>query len=180
MEKEVIAVDMDQVMADLEPPFIDLFKETYDLTFDSANDYLREHPEFDLASVVKELYPMLNTYKFFRQLPVMKDSQKVLRELSDHYDIYIASAAMEVPKTFTAKYEWLEEHFPFLNPQRIVFCGDKKIIKADYLIDDSIRQLKRFSGTGLLYTSTVNQDETAFIRVNSWMDVYNYFMDKID
>lgn len=179
-EKEVIAIDMDQVMANLEPTFIELFKREYELEFDSVDDYLRDHPDFDLASVVKELYHLINTYEFFRAIPVMKDSQKVLRELSEHYSIYIATAAMEVPKTFTAKYEWLEEHFPFINPQHFVFCGDKSIIRADYLIDDSIRQLKRFSGTGILYTSSINQEDTSFTRVNSWMEIKDYFMSKVN
>ena len=80
---------------------------------------------------------------FFRDLAVMKDSQEVIKELSEYYEIFITTAAMEFPTSFTAKYEWLKEHFSFLNDMNFVFCGDKSIINADYLIDDNVRHFKR-------------------------------------
>lgn len=174
--KKRIAIDMDQVMADLAVSFGELYKKEYQVEFDSVEEYLAEHPEFDLVSTIKELYPLINTYEFCRHLPVMKDAPNVLREISEHYEIYIATAAMEIPNSFQAKYEWLLEHFPFLDPQHFVFCGDKSVIHADYLIDDSIRQLERFSGTGILYSNSLNEGETPYDRVYSWKDIRNYFL----
>ena len=66
------------------------------------------------------------------------------------------TAAMEVPCSFTAKFQWLERHFPFLPPDNIVFCGNKGIIAADYLIDDNVYQLDRFRGEGILFTTPHN------------------------
>lgn len=172
-----IAIDMDQVLADMEVSFIELYKKEYQVEFDSMEDYLATNPDFDIVTVIKELYPLINTYEFFRNIPVMKDAQRVLRELNDHYDLYIATAAMDVPNTFQAKYEWLLEHFDFLDPQHFVFCGEKSVIHADYLIDDSIRQLNRFTGSGLLYTNSLNQEHCSYERVYHWIDVRNYFMD---
>jgi 5'(3')-deoxyribonucleotidase len=65
---------------------------------------------------------------------------------SKHYDIFITTAAMEFPSSFTAKYEWLKEHFDFLNEMNFVFCGDKSIICADFLMRDilSISKDKEF------------------------------------
>lgn len=171
-----IAVDMDQVLADLTVSFVELYKKEYHVEFDSIEDYMNQHPEFDLVNVIKELYPSINTYDFFRNIPVMEDAQLVLRELSEHYDIYIATAAMEVPNAFQAKYEWLLEHFPYLDPQRFVFCGEKSVIHADYLIDDSIRQLDRFTGTGILYSNALNEELCSYNRVYSWKDIRKYFL----
>ncbi len=64
---------------------------------------------------------------------------------------------MEVPRSFNAKYAWLQRHFPFLTPSHYVFCGTKSILRADYLIDDNPRQLRAFSGQGLLFTATHNK-----------------------
>ena len=36
-----------------------------------------------------------------------------------------------------AQYEWMHEHFPFIPDSHLVFCGDKSIIAADFLIDDN-------------------------------------------
>ncbi|NGP45065.1 hypothetical protein G4V62_08875 [Bacillaceae bacterium SIJ1] len=82
---------------------------------------------------------------------------------------------MEVPASFDAKYQWLKEHFPFLPEENFVFCGDKSIIHADYLIDDNPKQLRAFSGTGLLYAAPHNDHINDFTRVANWQEVEKYF-----
>ena len=78
---------------------------------------------------------------------------------------------MEVPSSFADKFQWLERHFPFIPPSRIVFCGDKNIVNADVLIDDRSRHFKGFRGTGILFTAPHNVTETADLRANNWNDV---------
>ena len=90
---------------------------------------------------------------FFADLEVIAGSQETLLELSRHHDIYITSAAMEVPSSFADKFQWMEKNFPFIPPSRIVFCGDKNIVNADVLIDDRSRHFKGFRGTGILFTA---------------------------
>ena len=55
----------------------------------------------------------------------MTGSQEALLELSRQHDIFITSAAMEVPSSFADKFAWLDRNFPFIPPSQIVFCGDK-------------------------------------------------------
>jgi 5'(3')-deoxyribonucleotidase len=43
---------------------------------------------------------------------------------------------MTVPNSLGPKYRWLQRHFPFIPPTHYVFCGNKSILRADYLIDD--------------------------------------------
>jgi len=57
-----------------------------------------------------------------------------------------------------------------------VFCGNKSIINADYLIDDHVRNIKQFSGQGILFTAPHNINETGYVRVNNWQEVKNYFL----
>jgi 5'(3')-deoxyribonucleotidase len=111
-----------------------------------------------------------------KQKIISKRSQEVIRELSEQYEIYITTAAMEHPTSFTAKYEWLREHFAFLSDRNFVFCGDKSIIRADYLIDDSVRHFKHFGGQGILYTAAHNAHETGYVRVNNWQEVRQFFL----
>ena len=89
--------------------------------------------------------------------------------------MFIASAAMDVPCSFDAKYRWLRRHFPFIPPSHIVFCGDKSIVDADYLIDDRSRHFTRFKGEPLLFSAPHNAGETAYPRVASWKDVRDHF-----
>ena len=60
------------------------------------------------------------------------------------------------PNPSARSIRWLERHFPFLPPTRFVFCGDKSILHADYLIDDMPRHFQRFAGQGVLFTAAHN------------------------
>ena len=112
---------------------------------------------------------------FFADLALMPDCQDVIRELADRHDVYIVTAAMDVPCSFDAKYQWLQRHFPFIPPSQIVFCGDKGIIDADYLIDDRARHFARFNGRPLLFSAPHNAAETRYPRVGSWAEVRELF-----
>jgi len=113
---------------------------------------------------------------FFRTLPVSDDAQAVVFDLWQNYDIYIVSAAMEFPFGLRDKYDWLAEHFPFIGWQNIVFCGDKSIVHTDYLIDDHIKNLRTFTGKGLMFDSFHNVKETGFDRLMNWKEVSTYFI----
>jgi len=57
-----------------------------------------------------------------------------------------------------------------------VFCGDKSIINADYLVDDTPRNLSRFNGEGILFSAHHNVYETRFRRVDSWGEIGELFL----
>ncbi|MDT3958341.1 5' nucleotidase, NT5C type [Staphylococcus kloosii] len=175
MTRESIAIDMDEVLADTVGSLIERLNDRMDLsiTYEMLEGKKLRHamPEHDglLTEILREP-------GFFRQLEVMSGAQDVVKKLTAHYDVYIATAAMDVPTSFHDKYEWLRQHFPFLDPQHFVFCGRKNIVKADYLIDDNPRQLSIFTGKPIMYTASHNVDDNRFARVNNWEDVEDYFL----
>ena len=110
-----------------------------------------------------------------RRPRVLPDCRDVIAELAARHEVVIASAAMDVPCSFDAKYRWLQRHFPFIPPSNIVFCGDKAVVNADYLIDDRARHFARFKGRPLLFSAPHNAAETRYPRVESWADVREFF-----
>ena len=118
----------------------------------------------------------LRSDDFFAVLAVMPEAQRVIARLQQRYEVFIATAAMEVPTSFRAKYEGLGRHFPSIQASHIVFCGDKGILDADFLIDDNPRQLRRFGGEGILYTAPHNVSVTGFRRVADWLEVERMFL----
>ena len=118
----------------------------------------------------------LRSDDFFDVLEVMPESQRVIGRLQQSYEVFIATAAMEIPTSFQSKYRWLAKHFPFIPASHIVYCGDKSILRADYLIDDNPRQLRRFLGEGILYSSPHNVAVKGFRRVHNWLDVERLFL----
>jgi 5'(3')-deoxyribonucleotidase len=171
-----ICVDMDEVIADAVAEH--LLRYNRDHEEQITKDDL--HGKWLWEVVALDRHPALESYlrsvDFFEALDVMPESQRVLERLQKKYEVFIATAAMEVPTSFAGKYAWLERHFPFIPSSHIVYCGDKGILRADYLIDDNPRQLRRFQGEGILYTSTHNVHVTGFTRVNNWLEVEKLFL----
>ncbi len=171
-----IAVDMDEVMADAVAEHLLRYNRDHDERVTKAD--LHGKWLWDVVSV--DRHPILESYlrsdDFFAVLEVMPEAQRVMKALQEKYEVFIATAAMEVPTSFEQKYRWLGKHFPFISPSHIVYCGDKGIIKADYLIDDNPRQLRRFSGEGILFSAPHNVDVTGYRRVKSWLEVEALFL----
>jgi 5'(3')-deoxyribonucleotidase len=99
----------------------------------------------------------------------------VIKRLTEKYEVFVTSAAMDHPNYFPAKYVWLKKHFLYIPDKNIVFCGDKSIIRADFMLDDSVPNLKSFTGQGIVFTAPHNALDTDFPRVNRWLDVADYF-----
>ena len=171
-----ICVDMDEVIADAVSEH--LLRYNRDHNDNITKNDLHGKWLWDVVSV--DRHPALEEYlrseDFFAVLEVMPESQRVLKALQQRYEVFIATAAMEVPTSFAAKFKWLERHFPFIPSSHIVFCGDKGILRAEYLIDDNPRQLQRFAGQGVLYTAPHNVNVKGFRRVKDWLEVEALFL----
>lgn len=166
-----IAVDMDEVIADSFSKHLSLYNQqvganlTREVVSKKGLGAVIPHDRRDQFAAIP------HGEGFFNDLDVIEGSQEALLELSRHHDIFIASAAMDVPTSFDAKYKWLQKHFAFIPATRIVFCGDKNIVDADILVDDRSRHFADFRGTGILFTAPHNAGESAELRANNWNDV---------
>jgi len=169
-----IAVDMDEVMADALGEHLRRYNAAYGASLGVA-DVQGRHLEDCIPPGHRDAAEAMLDASFFEDLDVLPDCQSVLRELAGRYDVFIASAAMDVPCSFDAKYRWLRRHFPFIPPSHIVFCGDKSIVDADYLIDDRSQHFTGFKGAPILFSAPHNASETAYPRVASWTEVRDYF-----
>lgn len=168
---------MDEVIARVVPKFLDIFEE--------QNNYRPTDTELHGKKVYhlpggENIRKKLHDPGFFADLPVMPHSQEVLRNLHEHYEIYIVTAAQEFRNALPDKHDWLQKHFPFIHWKNYVFCGDKSIILADYLIDDHVFNLETFQGKGLLFSASHNLDENRFTRVNDWLEIQTFFNQQID
>lgn len=170
-----IAIDMDQVLADTLSHHLAIYNAEHDDKL--TRDDLKGRRLYEAVDEVRRervrSYP--RALDFFRHIPVMPGSQEVVAALAQRHEIFVTTAAMDYPTSFTAKYEWLREHFPFILDSHIVFCGDKGIIAADYLIDDSQHNFERFTGQALLFTAPHNVHEKRYPRVHNWYETASYF-----
>jgi len=172
--RQRIAIDMDEVMADALTEQLLRYNTIFG-TGITAAELSGRHLEQCIPAAHLDAAEAMFDASFFEDLAVLPDCQEVVRELAERYDVFIASAAMDVPRSFDAKYRWLQRHFPFIPPSNIVFCGDKTIVDADYLIDDRPRHFAKFKGQALLFSAPHNAGETGYTRVASWKEVREHF-----
>jgi 5'-nucleotidase len=173
---ERVIIDMDEVIADPMGDMIEWYSKEYGGDVDKekmlVGSWLKGFPDHH-QDMVKE---RLLSVGFFRNLPVMKDSVRVIKEMNQRYHVYIVSAAMEFPNSLKDKLDWLQDHFPFLTWRQVVLCGDKKLIQGDYMIDDHVRNLEHFNGKKYLFTSAHNLNITGYHRLNNWREVADEFL----
>jgi 5'(3')-deoxyribonucleotidase len=163
-----ISVDMDGVLANVYSQFISMHAAEFGkvLTPDEINGV----PEADVFPNERKY---VNSPGFFRNAPLMEHGFDVLQKLNDRYKIFIVSAAMEFPNSLVEKHQWLNEHFPFIKWQQMVFCGSKQIIKADIMIDDHFKNLDYFTGETILFTQPHNilANPGKHKRVHNWQEI---------
>src|SRR5919112_2226710 len=136
--RQRVAIDMDDVIAHTIDRFAEIYRKNHNIELNDKVLYGKEIREVLPEELKSTVSKYVNEPGFFRHITVMPGSQEVLRELTGKYEVYIVSAAMEFKNSLIDKYEWLAEHFAFIPWTHIVFCGHK-IIKADVIIDDRIR-----------------------------------------
>jgi 5'(3')-deoxyribonucleotidase/uncharacterized protein with PQ loop repeat len=169
-----IAIDMDEVMADALAELLRRYNSAFAASVTAA-ELRGQHLEDWVVPAQREAVEAMYDASFFAALPVMDDCQEVVRELAERHDVIVVTAAMDVPCSFDAKFTWLQRHFPFIPTSNIVFCGDKGIVEADYLIDDRPRHFVRFKGSPLLFSAPHNAHEKRYPRVHSWREIREFF-----
>ena len=170
-----IAIDMDEVLADPIHKFIQLYNRDHqvplDLIIKPGTEIFQNVPE----DVNDKWFEYINEKGFFRDLPVIDGAVEAVRKLQEKYEVYVVSAAMEFKNSLEDKFDWLNEHFPFISWKNIIFCGEK-IVSVDVMIDDRIKNFTDFKGRPLLFTSPHNVLITDYERVDNWQQVLHKLM----
>jgi len=163
-----VLVDMDGVLADVYAHLIDYEYRESGLKLDLQDMY---------GKLEGEAFPsfekIIRSKGFFRTVPLIKDSIAGLNYLNDKYKVLIVSSATEFPDSLGEKQAWLNEHFPFISWQQMIFCGSKESICGDIMIDDHAKNLNFFEGRRILFTQPQNiyLEDHSYERVNNWKEI---------
>lgn len=175
---KTIAFDMDQVITDTLDKQLMVINEHFGMELTKEQMYGKHLRDFlPTMEHIKEMYNLINSKGFFRDLRIIEpNTRDIMKEINSRYEVYICTAATEVPNSLEDKFLWLREELPFLKMDNFVFCGNKKVMHSDVLVDDSPLQLQRFTGIGVLYTSPFNVNDEEFFRVNNWSEIADLFL----
>lgn len=199
IKKKVIAVDVDDVLADENGAVIEFMNENYKLGL-SPSDYDVVHPYWGFwervwgvsdeeGAIMHEHYVKSGVK---RHLGVKPGAIEAITRLRKDYELVVITARTDVVIDLT--HEWLETHFPkaFKSVEFVVVWsgGDQKASKADiarslnaeYLIDDNADHCRAADELGikaLLFGKYGwNREEVvpaAVKRVEDWRAVMEHF-----
>ena len=166
-DKQRLLVDMDGVLSNIYAQMI-----AYEYAANGIEIALEDvHGKDEIVAFPNGL-KHVHSPGFFRTAPVIDHAIEVMETLNDSFELFIVSAAMEFPNSLREKYDWLEEHFPFITWQQIILCGHKKAVCGDIMIDDHFKNLDNFNGRTLLFTQPHNvKEDRGHQRVNDWKEV---------
>lgn len=123
LNKQVLLIDMDGVVADFDDAYKKSLEKTPGIKFPQSQ------------------------YKFFENIEPIKDSIKSIKELEEYYDILILTRPSVInPLSYTEKRIWIEKYFGFDMCKKLILCYDKTMVNGNHLIDDNI-QTGRYNPT---------------------------------
>ncbi|TDL84088.1 hypothetical protein E2L08_01040 [Palleronia sediminis] len=174
-----VAVDMDEVIADTARAKRALYGRLFGYRW--SDDDLRGVKLDTLVEPAHAAAMETELHKggFFAAIDVMEGAREALAEIAERHEVFIATAAMEYPASCVHKTAWLERHFPFLDPMRFVFCGDKSVVRADALIDDKSGHFESFVGIGICFDALHNQGADVAHRLTGWAEA-PALLDRLD
>jgi 5'(3')-deoxyribonucleotidase len=166
-----IAIDMDEVLADTLGALIEWSRARLGTPLVRADFTGKDYGNVVGPAHAAEVTALLTEGSFFGDLPLVPGAVEAVQELARRDEVFVVSAATQFAGCFTPKLRWLERHFPFVPATRVVFCGDKAIVDADWLVDDNVHLFPRFRGQKILFDTPLNAGVTGYPRARSWGEV---------
>ena len=183
MEKQVVLVDMDGVLANYEKGFLDIWRKRFPdavwkpletrTTFQIEDDY----PEWHRAKI----WDIFLEKGFFRNLEPIPGSKEAMKEMAQgsDYQVFICTAPLSGAEyCIPEKYEWVEEHLGKDFVKRIILTKDKTLVRGKFLIDDKpeITGLLTPEWEQLMFDQPYNRHITAKRHINwsNWKEILEY------
>ncbi len=177
--RPIIAIDCDDVILNL----VDSWLRHYNV---ASGDNLtkKDITEWNISKFVKpeykeKIYEYVTDPQISRNIfvgaTVYEDAVRVTKWLQEYCDLYIVTATH--PNNFAHKAEWIKYHFPHIDSKNIVVLYDKHLFGADYIIDDKLETVDKFSGYGILFNQPWNKRFISIFstRVGNWRDIEKFF-----
>ena len=149
--KKILYIDMDDVLCD----------------YQSASLlYKSEQPKLNFPQSIKG---------FFENLKPVEgaiESVNKLRTSSD-FDIYVLTApSTRNVHSYSEKRLWIEKYFDYDFTKRLIICGNKGLMRGDFLIDDNTngKGQEKFEGKLIHFGGSRHQN---------WGDVLQYLMEQV-
>ena len=137
MKKLVIGCDMDGILADCTPWWLENIFLDHGIMMDVAQiDQWSLHKCGALQDLgAEKVYAYLQKPGFFRNMPPIPEAVEALHRIARNHNVFIISSPSG-PVSAKEKYEWLAEYCPEIKLPNICLFPTKTMVQLDVLIDD--------------------------------------------
>jgi len=148
MEKLIVLIDSDSVLTDLASRWCEVYNERYDDNLEVAifRDWL-EIEKYVKPECGAKVFELMKEPGMFASLKPLPGAVETLEQMVQNpkLDCYILTSYSGHHEIAHGKLLYFAEHFPFLEPDRIILCKPKHLVVGHVLIDDCIDNLKQWS-----------------------------------
>lgn len=136
----VLAIDMDNVLCNLQEVVVNLFNERYGTSYT-----LDDFTSYDVAQILPQneailMQKMYGESNLYGNVKPLKHAQNAIEKLINAgHQVYVVTDA--IPKTYGEKVEWLHFNFPQIDDGHIVAMKHKHRFKCDVMIEDNLSNL---------------------------------------
>ncbi len=175
MIKKTMIIDLDSTLNQLDVKWISDYNKEYNDNLTREDMACWEIHTYVKPECGKDIYKYLFQPNFFRNLDIQPDAKEVTKWLQQFVDIHIVTAYSA--STCVDKVAWVEKHLPHIDSRNIVFCNNKGLIKAHYMIDDGSHNILDFyktnpCGIPIIYDAPWNRNiGRDFIRCKNWLEI---------
>ena len=176
MKPLTIGVDMDGILVDLMPTWLDWYHAN--LAHDDENVAIEDITR-DLHHIVKagkKVFDALNTPGWFKDLPELPGAIAALKLLVEqgHHVVICTSPGNSVDAP-SDKTRWIRRNAPFLDKTNMIITHQKHLCCFDVLIDDDPKKIMKYKMTwpkakvmGIAWPW--NTDAPYDVRAEGWKD----------
>lgn len=169
----ILLVDVDEVLASLQDPVLDIIRKVTDKDW-----ALTDFKVWDLFSVLTDSQRVLVFKEMARPgfclgLKPIPGAPEAINKLQGIVEVFAVTNPHDSVLWVSERYEWLSQHYG-LDKDHVAFLSSKYLISGDWLIEDNLDQLRRWSksnpgGVPILW-NTVNNNHMSWegIRVYNW------------
>ncbi len=144
MNKKIILVDIDGVLADFENGFLQAWKKKFPYY---THVPLEKRETFYLiegypAGLEKDLDSIYKAPGFFQNLDVIKGGKEALEKMQTrgHKVLICTSPISKYENCVLEKYNWISKNLGYEWTKKIIMTKDKTLVFGDILIDDKPEQ----------------------------------------
>lgn len=173
----IIMVDFDETLFPTFQKVIAVYNKRYDntLTFEQMTTYnLYECLDENVADKLIELFCDQEVYNNLQ--PFSGAAKAIKSMISNGHEIYVATAT-DI-RNLAWKEQLLQRYFPFIPKENLIRIHNKKLLKADILIEDNLSNLIETRADRICFNRPWNIDERkdfvySISRCSTWSEILN-------